>query len=110
LEVDRDEPVEQAIVVDGREVGTVGLRFPASHLPGPEREIRQALVRNAWLGAALAAASAIAMAVVVARVVSRPINALTAAARQLEGGRRDVRVDLDDAPGEIGALASAFDR
>src|SRR5690606_25748811 len=25
-------------------------------------------------------------------------------------GRRDVRVDLDDAPGEIGALASAFDR
>lgn len=110
LEVDRDAPLEQSIVVDGTEVGTVALRFPTSHLPGPEREIRQALVRNAWLGAALAAASAVVVAVVVARVVSRPINVLTAAAQQLEGGRRDVRVDLDDAPGEIGALASAFDR
>ena len=110
LEVDRDEPVEQAIVVDGSVIGTVALRFPSSHLPGPQREIRQALVRNAWLGATLAAASAVAVAVVVARVVSRPINALTAATQQLEGGRRNVRVDLDDAPGEIGALASAFDR
>lgn len=110
LDVERDDPLEQAIVVDGREIGTVALRFPSSHLPGPEREIRQALVRNAWLGAALAAASAVAVAVVVARVVSRPINALTAAAQQLEGGRRDVRVDLDDAPGEIGVLAAAFDR
>ena len=110
LEVDRDEPLDQAIEVDGVRVGTASLRFPSSHLPGPEREIRRALVRNAWLGAALAAASAIAVAVVVARVVSRPINALTVAARQLEAGQRDVRVDLDDAPGEIGALATAFDR
>jgi two-component system sensor histidine kinase BaeS len=110
LDVDRDEPVEHAIEVEGTTVGTAALRFPTSHLPGPEREIRQALVRNAWLGAALAAASAIAVAVVVARVVSRPISALTTAAQQLEAGERDVRVDLDDAPGEIGSLAAAFDR
>src|SRR3546814_5087199 len=105
LAVDRDTPVEHAVFVDGSQVGMVQLRFPSSHLPGPEREIRRALVRNAWLGAALAAASAVAVSVAVARVVSRPINALTGAAQQLEAGRRDVRVDLDDAPGEIGTLA-----
>lgn len=110
LDVEREEPLAQPVAVDGSQVGTVALRFRISHLPGPEREIRQALVRNAWLGAALAAASAVAVTVVVARVVSRPINALTTAARQLEAGRRDVRVDLDDAPGEIGSLAAAFDR
>ena len=110
LEVERDHPVERAVLVDGARVGAVQLRFPSSHLPAPEREIRQALVRNAWLGAALAVASAVAVAVVVARIVSRPINALIIAAEALEGGRRDVRVDLDDAPGEIGSLAAAFDR
>lgn len=110
LDVNRDEPVEQPVVVDGTQVGTVQLRFPSSHLPAPEREIRHALVRNAWLGAALAIASAVAVSVVVARVVSRPITALTGAAQQLGAGRRDVRVNLDDAPGEIGTLAAAFDR
>ena len=110
LEVVRDEPIRQAVVVDGAAVGSVELRFPSSHLPAPERQIREALVRNAWLGAALAVASAVAVSVVVARAVSRPINALTTAARRLEAGHREVRVDLDDAPGEIGALAAAFDR
>src|SRR3546814_655450 len=56
LAVDRDPPVEHAVFVDGSQVGMVQLRFPSSHLPGPEREIRRALVRNAWLGAALARA------------------------------------------------------
>jgi two-component system sensor histidine kinase BaeS len=110
LEVTRDEPVEHPVVAAGTQVGTVELRFPSSHLPAPEREIRHALVRNAWLGAALSVTAAIAVAVAVARLVSRPINALTTAAEQLEAGRRDVRVDLDDAPGELGVLAAAFDR
>jgi len=110
LAVERDDPLARPVVVDGNRVGTVELRFPTSHLPAPEREIRHALVRNAWLGAALAVASAVLVAGVVARTVSRPINALTTAAQHLAAGRRDVRVDLDDAPGEIGALAVAFDR
>ena len=110
LDAPRGEPVERSVVVGGRPVGVVELRFPSSHLPAPEREIREALVRNAWLGAALAVASAVAVSVVVARVVSRPITSLTTAAEQLAAGRRDVRVGLDDAPGEIGVLAAAFDR
>ncbi|MFP5579810.1 MAG: sensor histidine kinase [Acidimicrobiia bacterium] len=110
LAVQRDDPLARPVVVDGARVGTVELRFPTSHLPGPEREIRHALVRNAWLGAGLAVASAVLVAGVVARAVSRPVNALTTAAQHMAAGRRDIRVDLDDAPGEIGALATSFNR
>jgi two-component system, OmpR family, sensor histidine kinase BaeS len=110
VEVERAEPVAAPVLIDGRTVGSVELRFPTSHLPTPERQIRDALSRNALLGAALAVVSAIAVSVYVARRVSRPISALTAAATELEAGNRDVRVELADAPGEIGALASAFDR
>ncbi|HET9443467.1 MAG TPA: HAMP domain-containing sensor histidine kinase [Acidimicrobiales bacterium] len=110
VEVPRGEAVRAPVVVGGERVGTVELSFPTSHLPTPERQIRDALTRNAVLGAALAIASAMAVAVFVARRVSRPITALTAAAADLEAGRRDVQVDLADAPGELGALAAAFDR
>lgn len=110
LDVARDDPVQRPVLVDGEAVGTAQLRFPSSHLPAPERQIREALVRNAWIGAGLAVMSAIAVAILVARVVSRPINALTDAAAQLEEGNREVRVDLGDAPGELGTLATAFDR
>jgi two-component system, OmpR family, sensor histidine kinase BaeS len=110
LDVARDEPVIREVTVDGDVVGAVQLRFPTSHLPTPEREIRHALIRNAWTGVALAVVSAIAVAVVVARLVSRPIGALTSAATAMAEGRRDVRVGLDDAPGELGTLSVAFDR
>lgn len=110
VEVPRGEPVVAPVVVDGRRVGTVELRFPTSHLPTPERQIRDALSRNALLGTALAIATAMAVAVFVARRVSQPITALTTAAAALEVGRRDVKVDLAGAPGELGALAATFDR
>ncbi len=110
LDVDRDAPVTATVLVDGRTVGSVELRFPSSHLPTPERQIRDALTRNALLGTGLAIVSAVGVAVFVARRVSRPIAALTTAAAQLEAGNRDVHVDLVDAPGEIGTLAATFDR
>ena len=46
LDVERDDPLARPVVVDGARVGTVELRFPTSHLPAPEREIRHALVRT----------------------------------------------------------------
>ena len=89
VDVPRGEPVLGSVVVGGRQVGTVELRFPTSHLPTRERQIRDALSRNALLGAGLAIVSAMAVAVFVARRVSRPITALTVAASHLEAGRRD---------------------
>lgn len=110
VDVPRGAPVRAAVMVDRRRVGTVELRFPASHLPTPERQVRDALTRNAVGGALLAVAVAIAVAVFVARRVSRPITALTVAATDLAAGQRDVRVDIAGAPGEIGALAAAFNQ
>ena len=110
IDVPRGDPVTETVVVDGRQVGTVALRFPSSHLPTPERQARDALARTIVAGGLLAMAVAVVVAVFVARRVAAPITALTNAVSAVESGRRDVRVDLADAPGELGALSAAFDR
>lgn len=110
LRVPRSDPVAAPVVVDGQRVGTVALRFPASHLPTPERQARDALARTIVLGGLLAVAVAVIVAVYVARRVAAPVTALTAAATAVGAGRRDVRVNQPDAPGEIGVLSVAFDR
>lgn len=110
IDVSRGDPVTEPVVVDGEQVGTIALRFPSSHLPGPERQARDALARTILAGGLLAVAVAVVVAVFVARRVAAPITALTTAVAAIETGRRDVRVNLPHAPGELGALSTAFDR
>jgi two-component system, OmpR family, sensor histidine kinase BaeS len=110
VEVPRGHPVIETVMVDGQPVGAVHLAYPLSGLPPAEQQVRDSLSRVALLGAVLAGLAAVAMALFVAGRVTRPVVALTDAAAQLEGGRRDVRVDLPDAPGELGQLAAAFNR
>lgn len=110
VDVPRGDPVTQRVVVEGQQVGTVALRFPSSHLPTPERQARDALARTILAGGALAVAVAVVVAVFVARRVAAPITALTTAVTAVESGRRDVRVNQPDAPGELGVLSAAFDR
>lgn len=110
VDIPRGEPVVAPVVVDGRRVGSLVLRFPRGHLPGPEAQVRSALIRTATVGAALAVAVAIGVSVFVARRVSRPLVALADAAAEFGAGRRGVRVGLADQPGELGVLAGAFDR
>lgn len=110
VDVERGAPVTEPVVVGGRQVGTVALRFPSSHLPTPERQARDALAGTILAGGALAVAVAVVVAVFVARRVTAPVAALTSAAAAVEAGRRDVRVDRPDAPGELGVLSAAFDR
>ena len=110
VDIPRGDPIVAPVVVDGQKIGSVVLRFPASHLPAPELQVRSALLRTALLGAAAAVLVAIGIALFVARRVSRPLVALTDAASEMESGRRGVRVELGDAPGELGVLATAFDR
>jgi signal transduction histidine kinase len=109
VDVARGDPIDAPVVADGQTVGTLQLRFPLTHLPTPEEEVRTALTKTALIGGIVAIAAAIAMALFVAGRVSRPLSALTDAATQMAGGRRDVRVDLPDAPGELGTLARTFD-
>lgn len=106
----RSDPVTEPVVVDGRQVGAVALRFPSTHLPAPERQARDALARTILAGGALAVGVAVVVAVFVARRVTAPITALTVAAAAVEAGRRDVRVERAGAPGELGVLSTAFDR
>jgi two-component system sensor histidine kinase BaeS len=110
IDVPRGDPVTAPVVVDGEQVGTVALRFPASHLPTPEKQARDAIARTIVAGGLLATAVAVIVAVYVARRVAAPITALTMAATAVESGRRGVRVNLPDAPGELGTLSAAFDR
>lgn len=110
VDVPRADPVAVPVVIDGEQVGSVALRFPASHLPTPERQARDALARTIVLGGLLAVAVAVAVAVIVARRVAAPVTALTSAATAVGAGRRGVRVNQPDAPGELGVLSAAFDQ
>ena len=109
-DTDRGEPVRADVMVDGVQVGVVELRFPDSHLPTPERQIRSVLFRNVLLGALLSVVVAVAVAVFVARRVTRPIVALTAAVEGVGAGEPGVRVELADAPGELRTLAETFNQ
>ena len=109
VDVPRGDPLDAPVVVDGQTVGTLQLRFPLTHLPTPEEEVRTALTKTALIGGIVAIVAAIGMALFVAGRVSKPLTALTAAATQMAAGKRDVRVDMPDAPGELGTLARTFD-
>ena len=104
------DPLRQPVAVDGATVGSAVLRFPATGLPAPEREVRDALARTVLAGAGIAALVALAAAVLVSRRVTRPVAALTDAAKRLEAGDRDARAGVVAAPGELGELAVAFDQ
>ena len=110
VDVPRGDPITEQVLVDGQHVGTVALRFPSSHLPTPERQARDAIARTILAGGALAIVVAIVVAIFVARRVAAPITALTTAVAAVEAGHRGVRVNLPDAPGELGTLSTAFDR
>lgn len=61
VDTPRGEPVSTAVVVDGRPVGAVMLRFPTQTLAA-ERHVRDALARTALLGVLLAAGVALVVA------------------------------------------------
>jgi two-component system sensor histidine kinase BaeS len=107
VDTPRGDPVSQAVVVDGRTVGAVMLRFPTETMDA-ERHVRDALSRAAVTGTLIAGAVALIVALYVSVRVTRPVTALTSAAGDLAAGRRDTRVDLTDAPGELHSLADAF--
>lgn len=110
VDLPRGDPVVAPVVVDGRRVGSLVLRFPRAHLPAPEAQARTTLLRTAAIGAAAAVLVAVGISAFVARRVSRPLVVLAEAARRIEAGERGVRVGLARQPGELGVLAAAFDR
>ena len=102
--------VQRDVVVNGRRVGIVLVAFPNQGLPVADRHLRNTLIGTVGAGAGLAALLALSMAVIVARRITRPVVALTETARAVEGGDKQARVGNIGAPGELGTLATAFDR
>lgn len=95
--------VEAPVVVGGQRVGTVRLAFSAAATGG------RAVAWSWVIGAALVAlAAALVVSGFVARRLTRPLVTLASAARRFAAGDRGARVGTDS-PGELGAVARAFD-
>jgi two-component system sensor histidine kinase BaeS len=95
--------VEAAVTVAGATVGTVRLGFPSGATSGRG-------VAWSWIaGAALAAlGTALVVSAYVSRRLTRPLIRLAGAAHRFAGGDRTARARIA-APGELGAVAHAFD-
>ena len=102
--------VRRDVVVGGRRIGSVLVAFSRGGLPGADRNLRNALIETVAVGAGVAALLALSAAVAVSRRITRPVVALTETVRALESGDKSARVGDIGAPGELGALAGAFDR
>lgn len=97
------------VLVDGERVGTVTLRFPEG-LGVAERNFESRLRWMVVIAAALATVLAVAVALFVARRVGGPVDRLIGAVRRIETGDLSARAESARAPGELGELASSFDR
>jgi len=101
-------PVIVSIRAGDARVGRAVLRFPA-RLPRAQASLADALRRTVLLGAGLAVLLAVVVAVLVAGRITRPLGSLTAVARAMAAGDRDIRAGLREG-GELGELGGAFDR
>jgi signal transduction histidine kinase len=106
---DDGRTVTVPVVVDGELVGTVTLRFPEG-LGVAERDFESRLRWMVMIAAAMATALAITVALFVARRVGGPVDRLIGAVRRIETGDLSARAKSAGAPGELGELASSFDR
>lgn len=100
---------EFPLTVDGVQVGTTAVRFPAEGLPGPERQLRSALARTVAGGTAAATLLAAGVAWLVTRRLTHPLARLTEAARAFTDGNPAARAELDTNVGELAELSQAFD-
>jgi two-component system, OmpR family, sensor histidine kinase BaeS len=98
------------IVVRGRRLGTVLVRFTGSGLAAADNVLRSALLRAIAGAAGLAALLALLTGLAVARRITRPIDRLIEVTRSMAGGDRSSRAGDVRAPGELRDLAAAFDQ
>jgi two-component system, OmpR family, sensor histidine kinase BaeS len=102
-------PIHRAqVMVDGRRVGTVSVRFRPGL--GPVDGRLRAEFWHAIAGAAgLAALLALVVAIVVSRRLTRPVDRLIEVANAVGGGDRSARVGQLRGPTELVNLAETFD-
>ena len=104
------DPVSRAgIVISGRQVGTISVRFGPTGLGSPYHQLRATLWRAVAAAAGIAAVLALIVALGVARRISRPVTRLIEVTRARGSGQKDARVGEIHAPAELRELAANFD-
>jgi two-component system, OmpR family, sensor histidine kinase BaeS len=100
----------QAVMVDGRRVGSVAVRFTGVGLPAADSVLRAALLRAIASAAGLAALLALLAGLLAARRITRPVSRLIEVTQAMGHGDRAARVGEIHAPDELRDLAATFDR
>ena len=103
--------VRRPLILDGRRIGTLLVRFTGQGLTSSANNLRTSLVRAVTGAAGLAAVLGLIAALLVSRRISRPVMRLIESARAMGGGDRHARVgDVPGAPAELQELAVTFDQ
>jgi two-component system, OmpR family, sensor histidine kinase BaeS len=100
-------PAQQIPVkVNGKTVGTVTVRLPAVGSLPEEVAFRGQVIGLVLAGGAAGALVSLALGIVFARRATRPVRQVTAAARAMAAGDRDIRLDVGRAD-EFGEMSRA---
>jgi two-component system, OmpR family, sensor histidine kinase BaeS len=99
-----------AVIVRGRQVGTIAVRLTSRGLPAADSVLRSALLRAIAGAAGLAALLALLTGLLAARRITRPVSRLIEVTRAMGHGDRTARVGEIHAPDELRDLAATFDR
>ena len=109
--LDRGAPqVSAPVVLRGRRIGSVTVRFSGSGLGAADQALRVALARAVIAAAGLAALLALLAGLGVSRHLTRPVARIISVTRARASGERDARVGDLRGPGELRELAAAIDR
>src|SRR5215469_17319858 len=98
------------VIVNGRPVAEVFLRFTEVGLCGADDALRADLLRAIGGAAGLAALLALAAGLAMARPIVRPVECIIAVARAVGGGQRSARVGAIKGPVPLRELGTTFDR
>ncbi len=98
------------VMIDGRFVGTIGVRLTGTGLAATDTVLREALWRAIAGAAALTALLAVLAALVMSRRITDPVARLIEVAQATGHGDRAARVGQIRAPAELRDLAATFDR
>jgi two-component system sensor histidine kinase BaeS len=103
-------PADQApIVVRGRQVGTIVVRFTGTGLAAADNALRSSLWWAITGAAGIAALLALLVGLAVSRRITRPVRRLIGVVRAMGHGDRAARVGEIRAPDELRELAGTFD-
>jgi two-component system OmpR family sensor kinase len=91
---------------DGRRLGTLYIADPLT----PVSDAQASLLRTFALVGSLALVLAVAAGVLIATLIARPLRRIAGVAAAVDSGDLSLRAGTVGARGEVGVLASAFDR